>query len=163
MEMRRARPTEAAAISELIQASKAHWGYTPAQMVAWREALRVLPATIAACPTYVVEVAGKLAGFYLLEPRADLWNVEHLFVLPAHMGQGLGRALFAHAANTAAQAGASAFSIDADPNAEPFYLACGAVRTDVVAAPIDGQPDRVRPQMHYAIRPAAGRRPSPPA
>jgi hypothetical protein len=37
--------------------------------------------------------------------------------------------------------------IDADPHAEAFYRACGALRIGGVAAPIDGQPQRVRPQL----------------
>jgi hypothetical protein len=40
--------------------------------------------------------------------------------------------------------------VDADPHAERFYLACGAVSIGTVAAPIAGQPDRVRPQFAFA-------------
>jgi hypothetical protein len=43
--------------------------------------------------------------------------------------------------------GASGLLIDADPNAELFYIACGATRFGEIPAPITGQPDRVRPQL----------------
>jgi hypothetical protein len=43
-------------------------------------------------------------------------------------------------------------TIDSDPNAEPFYLACGAERTGAIPAPIAGQPARVRPQLVVRIR-----------
>ena len=42
-------------------------------------------------------------------------------------------------------------TIDADPNAELFYLAYGAIRTGTIAAPIEGVPDRVRSQLHFRV------------
>ena len=63
------------------------------------------------------------------------------------MGRGVGRALLSHAARLAAEAGASALAIDADPNAEQFYLAFGAERVGSLAAQIEGAPGRERPQL----------------
>ena len=40
--------------------------------------------------------------------------------------------------------------IDADPNAENFYVHCGATVTGVVPAPIEGQPGRTRPQLRLS-------------
>lgn len=42
-------------------------------------------------------------------------------------------------------------TIDADPNAEAFYLACGVIRVGHVAAPIFADPSRVRPQLSLPI------------
>jgi hypothetical protein len=41
--------------------------------------------------------------------------------------------------------------VDADPNAESFYLDCGADRCGGVSAPLPEQPDRVRPQFAFKI------------
>jgi hypothetical protein len=71
--------------------------------------------------------------------------------LTAICARGIRRALLAHAVNTACLAGASSIVIDADPNAEPFYVACGAVRQGIVAAPIAGDPARVRPQLSLRV------------
>ena len=60
------------------------------------------------------------------------------------------RELFEHARAVAAEAGASALEIDADPNAEAFYLKMGAVRVGEVRSEIDGQP-RVRPLLHLPL------------
>jgi GNAT superfamily N-acetyltransferase len=59
-------------------------------------------------------------------------RLEHLWVLPDWMGQGIGRALFRHAAERAAARGALSLTIEADPNAEPFYLphGCSSERRD---------------------------------
>jgi len=42
-------------------------------------------------------------------------------------------------------------TVDADPNAESFYLACGADRCGEVPAPIRGEPGRVRPQLAFVL------------
>jgi len=67
------------------------------------------------------------------------------------MRRGVGRALVSHALQTASRGGASEVTVDADPNAEAFYLDCGAVRCGEVAAPIAGQPTRVRPQLTFQV------------
>ena len=67
------------------------------------------------------------------------------------MRRGIGRALLAHAAGTARAGGDSAILIDADPNAEAFYLACGAARGGSVAAPIASEPERVRHQLSLQV------------
>ena len=83
--------------------------------------------------------------------KPQTWELTHLWVVPSMMRQGIGRALLAHAMLSAREGGASTIAIDADPNAEPFYLACRARREGVVAAPIIGNPARVRPQLSLPV------------
>jgi predicted N-acetyltransferase YhbS len=66
------------------------------------------------------------------------------------MHRGFGRALVQHAAGHAAARGQAVLAIDSDPNAEPFYLRCGAQLVGQVRAPIEGSPNRVRPQLILA-------------
>lgn len=152
MHIRRALDTEAPVLSAIAYASKAYWRYPDAQLAAWRDELTVLPGTVSSLPTYVAEVDAGIAGFYVLAPSLPHWKLEHFWVLPSGMGRGVGRALLAHAAALAAEGGASALAIDADPNAVKFYLACGARRTGALAAPIVGSPGRERPQLLLATR-----------
>jgi len=93
----------------------------------------------------------EVAGFYLVVPREPSWELEHLWVAPQFARRGIGRALLAHAVSTARACGASAVLIDADPNAEAFYLACGAARVGTVAAPIANDRARVRPQLALQV------------
>src|SRR5262249_62084988 len=109
--------------------------YSREDIERWRPDLAVGAADIAANPTFVAELEDAVVGFYLLVPGANAWALEHLWVSPSFAHRGIGRALLAHAVATARRAGASSIVIDADPNAEPFYAACGAVREGVVAAP----------------------------
>lgn len=146
----RFRPAVAAdadRLSAIALASKAHWGYAPEQLAAWREDLAITPQLIATARVGVAELAGEAVGTWVLQPGAGTWTLAHLWLLPQHIGQGLGRAMLDHAMTDAAAQGARRFAIDADPHAEAFYLACGAHRVGAEPAPLPGAPDRVRPQL----------------
>jgi GNAT superfamily N-acetyltransferase len=151
MHIRKAEPAESDALSAIAYASKAHWGYAPAVLDSWRHDLSVSADSIARHPTFVCEVRGEIAGFYQLMLSEGECGLEHLWVHPSFMGKGIGRSLLAHAVEHAARCGAKHVVIDADPNAERFYLACGAVRCGAVAAPIEGEPGRVRPQLRISV------------
>lgn len=149
MNIRPAQEHEAEALSALALEAKAYWGYSAAAIESWRQDLSVSSDTIASRPTFVAGVGDEIVGFYSLVPSNDSWKLDHLWVLPQFMDRGIGRALVAHALQTALRGGASSVTVDADPNAESFYLACGGVRCGEVPAPIPGEPARVRPQLAF--------------
>ncbi|MYS01695.1 MULTISPECIES: GNAT family N-acetyltransferase, partial [unclassified Streptomyces] len=72
-----------------------------------------------------------------------------MFVEPDAIGQGVGRLLFGHAREQARRLGFTLLTIDADPNAEPFYTAMGAVR--VGAVPSGSVPGRMLPLLELAL------------
>lgn len=147
MHIRPAQAEDAQALAGIAQAAKAFWNYTPAQLETWREALSPTVTSIVEQPTQIVERNGMPAGFYQLQLKATPAELEHLWVHPRYMGQGLGSALLAHALQHLANLGLDSLHIDADPHAECFYRRRGAQRIAEIAAPIEGQPDRVRPQL----------------
>lgn len=149
--IRRARKEEAAALSGLALESKQHWGYSLLDIERWRADLRISSDDIESRPTFVAEVDDAIVGFYSLVPAAQAWVLEHFWVSPSYNRRGIGRALLAHASDTARRAGASSIAIDADPNAEPFYVACGAIRIGAVAAATADNPARRRPQLMLRI------------
>ena len=151
MTIRPADPGESDALGRLAREAKAVWGYSAVQLDRWRDDLAVSPASIRRSPTFVAEADGAVVGFVQISTDTSPWELEHLWVGPRHMRRGVGRALLARAAEAAARAGERVLAIDADPHAEPFYLAVGARRIGEVAAPIDGQGDRVRPQLLLAV------------
>lgn len=148
---------EAGALTALAFAAKAHWGYPAETMEAWRDDLRITPEMLAR-PHGIACADGRVAGFYTLVPAPGDWELDNLWVDPRCMAQGIGRALVRHALAAARAGGAARIRIDSDPNAEPFYLACGAVRHGTVAAPIPGDPSRVRPQLVFALEETPGGR-----
>jgi len=148
--IRAAMPEEAEALSDIACAAKASWGYSAAQLAAWRAELRPTVESVLARPSFVAEVRGELAGFYQLDIAGSQAELEHLWIHPRFMRQGVGSSLLAHAAQYLAHRGIASLQIDSDPNAERFYVACGAVRTGLRAAAIEGESDRTRPQLCLA-------------
>ena len=149
--IRPALASEAGLLGDIAYQSKAHWGYRAADLARWRDELIVAPGSIESCPTWVARIDDRPVGFAMLEKGSAQWALEHLWVLPDAMHRGAGRALLLQAVRVAGEHGALALSIDADPNAERFYLASGAHRVGAIAAPVDGRPDRVRPQLLLSI------------
>ncbi|WYX35583.1 GNAT family N-acetyltransferase [Achromobacter xylosoxidans] len=133
-------------------AAKGHWGYSARQLEKWREDLTPREAWVDARPFIVAENDAGTIGFYTLETADNgTWALDNLWIDPERIGQGFGRALFAHAVDTARKRGATILTIDAEPHAEGFYMAQGAKRTKAVAAPIEGDPERVRPQLELRL------------
>jgi molybdenum cofactor cytidylyltransferase len=147
--IRPAQGHEAEALTAIALKAKAYWGYPAGTLEAWKQELTVSTQTITSRPTFVAVIGDEIVGFYSLSPSRDAWKLDDLWVLPRFMDRGIGRALVAHAVETAARGGASSVTVDADPNAESFYLACGAARCGEVPAPIPGEPGRVRPQLAF--------------
>ncbi len=127
--LRAAVPDEAQDLTELALRSKAIWGYDQAFMEACREEMTVTPANItnAKGRIMVAEQSGQLLGYSALARVCDEGcELEALFIDPGALRQGIGSLLLAHCVNAARQAGASIITIQADPQAAPFYLAAGA-------------------------------------
>lgn len=148
MRVRNANRSEVEELNAIAMQAKAHWGYTIAQLELWRESLCTAPQSIEQWPTFVAEEHGRTIGFAQLNPEREIWELVSLFVLPAYMGRGAGKALLQQVILTAQQEGQMTMQIDSDPNAEAFYLACGAVRVGAEPSPIPGDAARVRPQLH---------------
>ena len=147
--LRRARPGEAASLTDLAFRSKASNGYDAAFMEACRAELTYTAATMAAGETWVAEADGALVGFFDLRPTADGMEVFAIFVEPACRGGGVGRALWGKLEARARAAGSGAIGLDADPFAVRFYRAMGC---EIVGeAPSGSIPGRMLPRMRKAL------------
>lgn len=163
MIIRPARSAELDVLAAVAHKAKAEWGYEPELIEAWTDELTPTGASLRENPTFVAEVDGKVAGFYQVSfdvrrtaevdptSRAASAELEHLWIHPAFWRRGIGRSLLEHAIGLLADAGVEALDIDPDPNAAPFYIACGAVRVGEKPAPIAGDAARIRPQLRLAI------------
>lgn len=147
MDIRPAKNCEAALLTEIAFTAKAHWGYSVDTLQSWQSSLTISAASIDADPTFVADLDGGLCGFYQLSVDADRWELEHFWIAPKFMRRGIGQKLLAHAREKVRSHGAAELFIDADPNAEGFYRACGAKTIGHVAAPIAEDPNRVRPLL----------------
>ncbi|MDP1931004.1 MAG: GNAT family N-acetyltransferase [Gammaproteobacteria bacterium] len=150
MRIRPAVPADVEVLSRIALAAKASWGYSPSQLADWHAEIIVPAESLARWFTFVAESEGQAVAFAQVSQESSPWEFQALWVLPQHMHRGFGRALVRHAAAHAAARGQGVLAIDSDPNAEPFYLRCGARVVGQVPAPIEGSPNRVRPQLILA-------------
>ncbi len=149
MRIRAGEAAEAAALTELALRSKGHWEYDAEFLAACREELTVRPADVAARRTAVAEEDGRILGFTTLDGEPPRGALGMMFVEPDTIGRGVGRRLFAHTMDEARRLGFTCLTIDADPNAEPFYRAMGAVR--IGATPSGSIPGRELPLLEVAL------------
>jgi len=152
--IRPARPDEAGELGALALRAKAHWGYDAAFLEACREELTLSAIEIVSRRTQVAvseepETAGRLLGFGTIEGAPPAGELGMLFVDPPAIGKGVGGALFSHLAVLATALGFHRLTIASDPNAEPFYLAKGAVR--IGGVPSGSVPGRVLPLLAVAL------------
>ena len=149
--IRAAQRGEAEALSALCKRSKAHWGYDAEFMRLSDASLTIAPELIDTGRVLVaIDSVGRFAGMASLAPLAgNIWDLLHMFVEPEAIGTGAGRALLAAITEKARELGGAALSIQADPNAEEFYLRMGARRAG--EAPSDSIPGRMLPMLEYAL------------
>ena len=147
--IRRARPDEAALISDLALRSKAHWGYDAAFMEACRDELTMTPTEIAATSVYVLASGDDLLGFHQLKEFAGEAEVWNLFVEPRAIGGGHGKRLWHHAETLARAQGYRSLIVESDPFAEGFYRAMGMDRIGQV--PSGSIPGRTLPKLRIIL------------
>ncbi|MEU1569313.1 GNAT family N-acetyltransferase [Streptomyces mirabilis] len=148
--IRPARATEARMLTDLALRSKAHWGYDAEFLEACREELTVAANEVTRRRAMVADRDGHILGFTTLEGEPPTSVLGMMFIDPWAIGQGIGRLLFEHTIAAGRDLGFTQLTIDADPNAEPFYRAMGAVRVgNVPSGSIAG---RVLPQMVVTVQ-----------
>lgn len=140
MIIRRALTTEAETLTQIAKDAKRYWGYPEHWLNFWQDDLTIRPEFVDDNPVYVAEGEGNLLGFYALILKKEKAELDHLWVAPAHIGSGVGKALFLHAMQSAARGNVSELEILSDPNAEGFYRKMGAHRIGETVSEIDGQP-----------------------
>lgn len=148
--IRPARATEAGILTELALRSKAHWGYDTQFLEACRDELTVAANEVTRRRALVADRDGHILGFTTLQGEPPTGVLGMMFVDPQVIGQGIGRLLFEHTIAAGRDLGFTQLTIDADPNAEPFYRAMGAIRIGTV--PSGSIAGRVLPQMVVTIQ-----------
>ncbi len=147
--LRPARRAELEELTELSFRSKAVWGYDDAFMAAARDEMTIRIGEFETDEFMVAEVAGITVGFAQISIEGEEAELARLYVDPAKLRNGAGRALFAWACATARQHGAKCIIIDSDPHAADFYRRMGA--RDIGLAPSGSIPGRMLPMLAYEL------------
>jgi GNAT superfamily N-acetyltransferase len=143
---------ELSGLSDLCFRSKAVWGYDEEFMEACRGELSFEPRDLELTPIAVAEHDGKPIGVAQLRVVNDGADLLKLFVEPSALRSGTGKALLAWATDVAKKLGATRLTIEADPDAAPFYRRMGAY--DVGQVPSGSVPGRLLPKLAMNLCPA---------
>ncbi len=152
VEFRRAEAEDAARLTGIAFAGKAHWGYPAEWLELWRHDLVVTPHYIRTEPVSVAECDGAIAGFTGLSTGGQGRQIEHLWLQPDWIGCGLGRRLFDEAVRLAREERVVELFVNSDPNAEGFYLKMGADRIGQEVYALPGGIRREVPRLVYRLR-----------
>ena len=127
MRIARAKPGDAAALTQIAFQAKRQWGYPEKWIRRWMDALTVTASYLRANPTFAARPGERIVGFASLKLGGKVAHLEHIWVVPASMGTGTATSLFRRCEREARRAGATVLKMECDPNAEGFFHAMGAV------------------------------------
>ena len=148
--IRKARAGEAPGLTALCLRSKAHWGYDAEFMRLCVPSLTVGEDAIAEGRVLVAtDDSSQVIGTASVLRDGDDAELGLMFVDPAAIGGGIGRALFDEAVGLARRLGYRRMTILADVNAAPFYERMGA--RFLRNAPSDAIPGRTLPLYEYDL------------
>ncbi|TCL68502.1 putative N-acetyltransferase YhbS [Hydrogenispora ethanolica] len=134
-----ADPAESATLTRIAFAAKGHWNYPAEYFAIWRDELTVTPEYIASHRVFTARLHDVPVGMYALALADGQLYLDHLWVDPPHIGQGIGFRLVSHAKATASAAGFTRLKILADPHAAGFYRKVGAIQDGWFQSNIPGR------------------------
>jgi predicted N-acetyltransferase YhbS len=128
LRIRPAEPSECDRLTAIAHAAKRHWGYPDEWISSWSDDLTYTASRFARETILVAELDEAIAGVVSISchEREDGAELEGLWVDPALIGRGVGRALLGAALGEARAAGADHMIIVSDPHAVGFYERAGA-------------------------------------
>ncbi len=111
--------------------SKAYWGYPESWIANWMDELTIDRDKFFNQNILVVESESKIFGFCSIVEKRENYEILHLWMLPEHIGKGIGKKLLSKTIETFVKL-EKPIIVEADPNAEPFYKSQGFVTYDKV-------------------------------
>ncbi|MFB9690038.1 GNAT family N-acetyltransferase [Amycolatopsis plumensis] len=142
IEIIRATPDQAPALTALMHASAAYQG----EYASILDGYAVTPGYVEANATFIAARDGEILGFYaLMAAELDL-----LFVADAAQGLGIGARLVTHMLAEARERGLESVRVVSHPPAFAFYVRMGARRTGTIPA----NPPKVRwdrPELRFDV------------
>ena len=155
--IRRAITADSAILTTISFASKGYWKYPEEYFETWKNELTITLEYIEKNDVFVYESQESIAGYYsivILERDIEVSGItlskgvwlEHMFVDPPNIGQGIGTRLFDHFRETCLAAAIIGVGILADPYARGFYEKMGCTYVLEFPSTIKG---RTTPWLHY--------------
>jgi GNAT superfamily N-acetyltransferase len=148
--IRSAKPTEHNILTDISFSAKGYWQYPIEYFDIWKDELTITPQYISENIVFVAERDHVIVGYIsIVDIKNDFlagtilvtkghW-LEHLFILPQFMYQGIGSALMQHAREYCLENGIQRLRIFSDPHAKGFYDKQGAVYLGESLSSIEGR------------------------
>jgi ribosomal protein S18 acetylase RimI-like enzyme len=113
-------------LTVITKKSKAYWGYSEEQLIKWNDNLTITEAYIETNSVFKLMNNDKTIGYYsyLIKEGKNV-ILDNLFILPEHIGTGLGKYLMSDFLNRMVNEKFEKITLDSEPNAENFYLKFG--------------------------------------
>ncbi|MGB7395539.1 MAG: GNAT family N-acetyltransferase [Pricia sp.] len=122
----KAGKSDAEALTALTIRSKSYWGYGKAQIDKWLNELTITKNYIQENEVFQLVEDEELVGFYAYAPENESSvKLNYLFVCPNFIGKGYGQLLMEDFLHRIRKTTFRRITLDADPNAETFYLKQG--------------------------------------
>ena len=157
--IRSAAPNEAHVLTEISFSSKRYWNYPEEYFQVWRNELTIHSDYILKNDVFVFEKREAIIGYYSIVELKDAIKIaaitlekgfwlQHMFIEPNHLGDGIGTLLFKHLHKRCITRGINTLKILADPNARGFYEKMGCVYQEEYPSTIK---NRTTPLLHFHI------------
>ena len=148
--IRRAAKEEADMLTAISFRSKRYWNYPESYYEIWHDELTITAEYIDQHEVYVAELNEEVIGYYSIIhldrdmeisgiPLARGYWLEHMFVLPAHMGCSIGTGMISHLFKICNLKNISRINVLADPNAREFYTKRGFTFVREYPSTIEGR------------------------
>jgi len=126
MKIEKATNEDAKELTELTILSKSYWDYSEQQIEAWKNDLTITEPYIVEKEIFKLIYENKIIGYYSFfkSNNSDL-KLDNLFVTPIYIGKGIGKKLMLDFFKRILVTDFEKVILDADPNAEKFYLNIG--------------------------------------
>lgn len=126
IEIRKADPADASELTRLAFAAKRYWGYSEELIELWADDLTITPEEIQSRYMLVAELEDALVGMASLNTGDRSAEVDNLWILPEHIGNGLGTILLQKMIEEAGAQGFETVRVVSEPKATGFYNRFGA-------------------------------------
>lgn len=134
--IRPAKETDRQRLTTISFSSKGYWKYPKEYFDIWKNELTLSSEYIQNNDVFVYEKNGLIVGYYSvveikenievsgIEIHKGFW-LDHMFITPQNIGQGIGRKMFNHLRKWCQFTGVEKLGILADPNSRGFYEKMG--------------------------------------
>jgi GNAT superfamily N-acetyltransferase len=124
--IREAQENDAGQLSEIALEAKRFWDYPDDWLKLWADIFTITPEFIRKHKVLVAADNSSLLGFIAISINAENAEVEHMWVLPEYVKNGIGKNLLNEVIKLCRSNHIKKIIIESDPNAKGFYEKMGA-------------------------------------